>query len=77
MRANRARQPGCRESTVRELGQLTVEEALRLRFLYAEKEPIKFERAATSASHPAIAFRMATRTIRKRRCTSSCAGAGG
>jgi hypothetical protein len=46
MKANRARQPGCRESTVRELGQLTVEEALRLRFLYAEKEPIKFERAA-------------------------------
>ena len=34
------------EATARELGSLTLEEALRLLFLYAEKEPIKFERAA-------------------------------
>jgi hypothetical protein len=34
------------EATARELGSLTLEEALRLVFLYAEKEPIKFERAA-------------------------------
>jgi hypothetical protein len=33
------------ESTARELGSLTLEEALGLLFLYAEKEPIKFERA--------------------------------
>jgi hypothetical protein len=34
------------EATARELGRLTLEEALGLLFLYAEKEPIKFERAA-------------------------------
>jgi ubiquinone/menaquinone biosynthesis C-methylase UbiE len=34
------------EATARELGRLTLEEALRLLFLYAEKEPIKYERAA-------------------------------
>jgi hypothetical protein len=34
------------EATARELGQLTLEEAVRLLFLYAEKEPVKFERAA-------------------------------
>ncbi len=34
------------EATARELGRLTLDEALRLLFLYAEKEPIKFERAA-------------------------------
>jgi hypothetical protein len=34
------------ETTARELGRLTLEEALRLLFLYVEKEPIKFERAA-------------------------------
>jgi hypothetical protein len=34
------------EATARELGRLTLEEALRLLFLHAEKEPVKFERAA-------------------------------
>jgi len=34
------------EATAREVGQLTLEEALLLVFLYAEKEPLKFERAA-------------------------------
>jgi hypothetical protein len=34
------------EATARELGKLSLEEALGLLFLYAEKEPIKFERAA-------------------------------
>jgi hypothetical protein len=34
------------EASAREIGSLTLEEALRLLFLYAEKEPIKFERAA-------------------------------
>jgi hypothetical protein len=34
------------EATARELGRLTLDEALSLPFLYAEKEPIKFERDA-------------------------------
>ena len=34
------------EATARELGRSTLEEALRLLFLYAEKDPIKYERAA-------------------------------
>jgi hypothetical protein len=34
------------EATAREIGRLTLEEALRLLFLYAEHDPIKFERAA-------------------------------
>jgi hypothetical protein len=34
------------EASAREIGSLTLEEALRLLFLYAEKEPIKYERAA-------------------------------
>jgi hypothetical protein len=34
------------ESVAREMGRLTLEEALRLLFLYAEHDPIKFERAA-------------------------------
>jgi hypothetical protein len=34
------------EATARELGRLTLEEAMRLLFLYAEYDPIKFERAA-------------------------------
>ena len=34
------------EASAGEVGSLTLEEALRLLFLYAEKEPIKFERAA-------------------------------
>jgi hypothetical protein len=34
------------ESAAREVGRLTLEEALRLLFLYAEHDPIKFERAA-------------------------------
>jgi hypothetical protein len=34
------------EATARELGKLSLEEALGLLFLYAEKEPVKFERAA-------------------------------
>src|SRR6478735_7891727 len=34
------------EASAREVGNLTLEEALRLLFLYAEKEPIKYERAA-------------------------------
>jgi hypothetical protein len=32
--------------SAREVGNLTLEEALRLLFLYAEKEPIKYDRAA-------------------------------
>jgi hypothetical protein len=34
------------EATAREIGGLTLEEALRLLFFYAEHDPIKFERAA-------------------------------
>jgi hypothetical protein len=34
------------ESSAREVGRLTLEEALRLLFLYAEKDPVKYERAA-------------------------------
>ena len=34
------------EAAARQLGQLTLENALRLLFLYAEKEPIKYDRAA-------------------------------
>ncbi len=34
------------EATAREIGNLTLEEALKLVFLYAEKDPIRFERAA-------------------------------
>jgi hypothetical protein len=34
------------EAAARRLGQLTLENALRLLFVYAEKEPEKFERAA-------------------------------
>jgi hypothetical protein len=34
------------EATARELGHLTLDEALQLVFLYADKEPIKFDRAA-------------------------------
>jgi hypothetical protein len=34
------------EAAARQLGQLTLDNALRLLFLYAEKEPIKYERAA-------------------------------
>ena len=34
------------EAAARQLGQLQLDQALRLLFLYAEKEPIKFKRAA-------------------------------
>jgi hypothetical protein len=34
------------EAAARQLGRLTLDNALKLLFLYAEKEPIKFERAA-------------------------------
>jgi hypothetical protein len=34
------------EMTARELGRLTLEEALRLVLLYAERDPARFERAA-------------------------------
>jgi hypothetical protein len=34
------------EASAREVGKLTLEEALRLLFLYAEKDPIRYERAA-------------------------------
>jgi hypothetical protein len=34
------------ESSAREVGRLTLEEALRLLFLYAEKDPVRYERAA-------------------------------
>jgi hypothetical protein len=34
------------EAAARQLGRLSLEHALKLLFLYAEKEPIKFERAA-------------------------------
>ena len=42
-----------------------------------ELEKSGLKAAATSASRPAIAFPTATRTSSKRRCTWSCAGAGG
>jgi hypothetical protein len=38
------------EATAREMGKVTLDEALLLLFLYAEKEPIKFERAALVGS---------------------------
>jgi hypothetical protein len=34
------------EASAREVGNLTLEEALRLVFLYAEKDPVRYERAA-------------------------------
>jgi hypothetical protein len=34
------------EAAARQLGQLPLDQALKLLFLYVEKEPIKFERAA-------------------------------
>jgi hypothetical protein len=34
------------EAAARQLGQLTLDNALRLLFLYAEKEPLKYDRAA-------------------------------
>ena len=34
------------EASAREIGRLTLEEALRLLFLYAEKDPVRYERAA-------------------------------
>jgi hypothetical protein len=34
------------EAAARQLGQLPLDQALKLLFLYAEKEPIKFEQAA-------------------------------
>ena len=34
------------EASAREIGSLTLEEALRLLFLFAEKDPIRYERAA-------------------------------
>ena len=34
------------ESAAREVGRLTLEEALRLLFLYAEKDPTTYDRAA-------------------------------
>ena len=34
------------EASAREVGNLTLEEALRLLFLYAEKDPIRYDRAA-------------------------------
>jgi hypothetical protein len=34
------------EASAREVRNLTLEDALRLLFLYAEKEPVKYERAA-------------------------------
>jgi hypothetical protein len=34
------------EASAREVGNLTLEEALRLVFLYAEKDPARYERAA-------------------------------
>ena len=34
------------EASAREVGNLTLEEAVRLLFLYLEKEPAKFDRAA-------------------------------
>jgi hypothetical protein len=34
------------EAAARQLGRLSLEHALKLLFLYAEREPIKFERAA-------------------------------
>jgi hypothetical protein len=34
------------EAAARQLGQLTLDNALKLLFLYAEKEPLKYDRAA-------------------------------
>jgi hypothetical protein len=34
------------EASAREVRKLTLEEALRLLFLYAEKDPVRYERAA-------------------------------
>jgi hypothetical protein len=34
------------EAAARQLGRLSLEHALRLLFLYAEKEPLKYDRAA-------------------------------
>jgi hypothetical protein len=34
------------EASAREMGRVTLEEALRLLFLYAEKDPVRYERAA-------------------------------
>jgi hypothetical protein len=34
------------EASAREMGRLTLEEALRLLFLYSEKDPLRYERAA-------------------------------
>jgi hypothetical protein len=34
------------EASAREVGKLTLEEVLRLLFLYAEKDPVRYERAA-------------------------------
>jgi hypothetical protein len=34
------------EASAKEMGRLTLEEALRLLFLYAEKDPVRYERAA-------------------------------
>ena len=34
------------EACAREVGHLTLEEALMLLFLYAEKDPVRYERAA-------------------------------
>jgi hypothetical protein len=34
------------EAAARDLGQLTLEEALRLLFLYAERDPVRYERTA-------------------------------
>jgi hypothetical protein len=34
------------EASAREIGNLTLEEALKLLFLYAEKDPVRYERAA-------------------------------
>jgi hypothetical protein len=69
------------EATARELGRLTLEEALRLLFLYAEHDPIKFERAALrwlaryhttrssrslAADLPAVSMREASEVERER-----------
>jgi hypothetical protein len=48
------------EASAREVGNLTLEEALRLLFLYAEKDPTKYERAA---------LRWLVRYLTEDRCT--------
>ena len=69
------------EATAREVGNLTLDEALLLVFLYAEKEPIKFERAAlrwharyvTECSPPLLRAQIALAALSELRAGSEAA----